>query len=130
MITPFFTHYKNWEDWQNGMYRDVSKEEYLKFVEASISVLRDPKNAMAKVVEEWPMSSRQNLSDFKSNRRSWLGQAACCLQANSPEQCTREAWGKLTNKERINANKIAEKTIRKWEESICPNLFSMLPENE
>lgn len=129
MIQQYFTHYKNWEDWKNGMYRDIDKGEYDINVELAIKTLCNPEDAMLKVVKEWYHSARQNLSDLKSNRRAWLGQAACCIENRVPEHCTREAWGKLTNEQRIKANKIAEKVIKKWEESICPNLFSMLQEN-
>lgn len=129
MIPRYYTHYKNWEDWQNGMYRDVTKSEYDMYVKLAIDCLRSPYKSMLAVTKNWYHSTKQNLSDLSSNRRSWLGQAACCFQYNVPEQCTREAWGKLTKQERINANKIADKTIRKWEETICPNLFSMLQEN-
>ena len=128
MIQKYYTHYTNWEDWQNGMYRDVSDKEY--YINKAIECLRNPDKAMLGVIKEWKHSSRENLSDLSSNRKSWLGQAACCYQFNVPEHLTREAWGRLTKEERINANKIADLIIRKWEESICPNLFSMLHENE
>lgn len=127
MIQKYYTHYKNWEDWQNGMYRDVNNKQY--YIQKSIECLRNPGKSMLKVIKEWNYSCKENLSDLSSNRKSWLGQAACCIEFKSPEHCTREAWGLLTKEERINANIIAEKIIRKWEESICPNLFSMLQEN-
>lgn len=128
MIQKYYTHYKNWEDWQNGMYRDVKDKTY--YINKSIECLKNPEKPMLNVIKKWKYASRENLSDLTSNRRSWLGQAACCYEFKSPEHCTREAWGLLTKEERINANKIAENVIRKWEESICPNLFSMLQENE
>lgn len=127
-IIKYYTHYTNWEDWKFGMYRDVKDKSY--YIQKSIDCLKNPEIPMLKVIKEWRFSSRENLSDLKSNRRSWLGQAACCYEFKSPEHCTREAWGLLTKEDRINANKIADKIIRKWEESICPNLFSKLQENE
>lgn len=128
MIQKYYTHYKNWEDWQNGMYRDVKDKQY--YLNKAIECLRNPYEPMIKVTNEWRYSSRENLSDLTSNRKSWLGQAACCYQFRVPEHITRMAWGKLTKEERINANKIAQKVIKKWEESICPNLFSTLQERE
>lgn len=130
MIQPFFTNYTNWEDWQNGMYRDISRKEHNNYVDLAILVLCDPEIHMNRVTKEWYYSTKQNLSDTKSNRKSWLGQASCCISYQVPEHCTREAWCKLTSKQRINANRIAQKVINKWEESIYPNLFSMLQENE
>lgn len=130
MIQKYYTHYKNWEDWQNGMYRDIKPNEKEYYLNKAIECLRNPKESMLNVIKNWTYASKENLSDLTSNRRSWLGQAACCYQFKVPEHITRECWGKLTKDERINANKIAEITIKKWEESICPNLFSMLQENE
>lgn len=130
MIQKYYTHYTNWEDWQNGMYRDVYGEDKKHLIQKAIECLKDPEQYMLKVTKEWYYSSRENLSDLQSNRKSLLGQAACCIYHKVPEQCTREAWGKLSNKERINANKIAIKIIRKWEENFYPNLFSMLQESE
>ncbi len=128
MIQKYYTHYLNWEDWQNGMYRDIENKQY--YIHKAIECLRNPYEAMLKVTKEWRYSSKENLSDLTSNRKSWLGQAACCYQFKVPEHITREAWGLLTKEERINANRIAQIVINKWEESICPNLFSMLQENE
>lgn len=128
MIQKYYTHYLNWEDWQNGMYRDIENKQY--YINKAIECLRNPYEAMLKVTKEWRYSSKENLSDLTSNRKSWLGQAACCYQFKVPEHITREAWGLLTKEERINANRIAQIVINKWEESICPNLFSMLQENE
>lgn len=128
MIQKYYTHYKNWEDWQNGMYRDVKDKQ--KYIQLAIENLRNPYESMLNVIKNWKYASKENLSDLSSNRKSWLGQASCCYAFKVPEHCTREAWGLLTKEERINANKIAEIIIKKWEESICPNLFSMLQENE
>lgn len=129
-VKRYYTHYLNWEDWQNGMYRDVEKGEFEKYVKLAIDCLRNPKESMLSVINEWHHSSYENLSDYTSNRKSWLGQAACCYQYKVPEQCTRHAWGLLTDLERQNANKIAKITIQKWENNFYPNLFSMLLENE
>lgn len=129
-VKRYYTHYLNWEDWKNGMYRDVEKGEFEKYVKLAIDCLRNPKESMLRVINEWYHSSYENLSDYTSNRKSWLGQAACCYQYKVPEQCTRHAWGLLTDLERQNANKIAKITIQKWENNFYPNLFSMLLENE
>lgn len=122
MINKYYTHYTNWEDWKNGMYRDVKEKEY--YIKKAIECLRDPYLSMYGVIKEWKQSTKENLSDISSNRRSWLGQAACCYKYGVPENLTRVAWGLLTSEERINANKTADKIIKLWEESICPNLFT------
>src|SRR5690606_6082162 len=87
-MNQYFTHYKNWEDWKNGMYRDVPKNEHTNFVNKSVECLINPEDAMLSVVIEWKEATKENLTDRKANRKSWLGQAACCYQYGSPEQCT------------------------------------------
>lgn len=129
-VKRYYTHYLNWEDWQNGMYRDIVKSEFDKYVKLAIECLRNPYDPMFNVTKEWYNSSYENLSDYTSNRKSWLGQAACCYNSKVPEQCTRHAWGLLTEKERQNANNIAKQVIQKWENNFYPNLFSTLQESE
>lgn len=114
-MTPYYTHYTNWEDWKNGMYREINKQDEEMYVSLSSECLKNPENAMLKVVIEWEESTKENLSNKQQNRKSWLGQAACCIQHNSPEQCTRIAWNKLTKEERNNANEIAKNIIELWE---------------
>lgn len=97
------------------MYRDAGKDEYKKMVLAAIECLRNPENAMLSVVCEWVNSTKENLTDKKSNRKSWLGQAACCYQSGCNEKSTRQAWVSLTSDERDNANKIANQVIELWE---------------
>lgn len=114
-MEKYYTHYQNWECYQNGMYRETDKDTFKEHVKLSIDCLRDPENAMTNVINEWTQSSKENLSDKKSNRKSWLGQAGCCYQYGCTEDATRKAWGLLTNEERINANEIASKVIELWE---------------
>lgn len=115
-MEQYFTSYENWEDWKNGMW---SKSDTPTIHEIQvISILGDIDQceySMTRVINEWPISTKQNLTDVKSNRRSWLGQAACCLQSGVPESITRSAWFKLTEEQRLNANNIAEKLIKEWE---------------
>jgi len=77
--------------------------------------LISPAIAMRKVIEHWPIASRVNLSDIRSNRRSWLGQAACCIESGIPEHITRMAWNALTNDQKDNANNVAKEVILLWE---------------
>lgn len=120
-MEQYFTEYTNWECWQNGMYRDANKEEYNEMVLSAIECLRNPENAMLSVVCEWDNSTRENLTDRKSNRKSWIGQAACCYQSGCNERATRQAWSMLTKEERDNANTIANKVIELWERDYLEN---------
>ena len=83
-MTRFFTHYKNWEDWQAGMYLSrIDKVKAEKCVEllSNQSVFLD--TAM-RMINEWNIASAVNLSNVSRNRQAWIGQASCCyaLEAN------------------------------------------------
>lgn len=112
-----FRHYLEWEDWRCGMYRTVSGNQRDLLVRRAAQLLREHiclGQAMYAVIHEWPVSTLVNLSDRSSNRRAWMGQAACCLEVGAPEDVTREAWGLLTPKERSEANVAADATIEYW----------------
>lgn len=114
-LIPWFTHYTNWEDWKNGMWEKSDMPTLHEM--QSIGILGDTDQctySMNRVISEWPICTRQALTDASSNRKSWLGQAACCIQSGVPESITRTAWFKLTEEQRINANNIAQKIIEEW----------------
>jgi len=70
---------------------------------------------MMRVVNEWPNSCENALTDYSLNRKAWVGHAACALALGIPENITRLAWGKLTDEQRLLANKEAERAIQHWE---------------
>lgn len=72
---------------------------------------------MDRVIEEWPISCENALTDYNLNRRAWLGHAAVALALNIPEDITRKAWGVLTDEQRLLANREAERAIQQWEKS-------------
>lgn len=116
-MKQYFTEYKNWEDWQNGMWKTHEKNQENELISNAINCLKNPLSAMQRVVNDWPVCTKVNLSDKSQNRKSWLGQAACCIVYGIPEHLTRKAWMMLTDEERINANEIAKKVIEQWEKS-------------
>lgn len=70
---------------------------------------------MIKVTQEWPNSCVNALTDYNLNRKAWIGHAACALALHCPEDITRQAWGMLTNEQRILANRQADRAIQSWE---------------
>jgi len=110
-MKQYFTDYKNWEDWQNGMWKMPDKEQETELINDAIICLKNPESAMQRVVNEWTESTRVNLTNNGQNKKSWLGQAACCIEYGTPEKLTRIAWGKLTKEEQKNANSIAKQII-------------------
>lgn len=70
---------------------------------------------MIRVVSYWPNSCINALTGKGQNRKAWVGHAACALAHNIPEDITRLAWGKLTDEQRILANRRAAYAIGLWE---------------
>ena len=108
--------YTEWEDWQSGMYRDVATEEHESLIRAAASLLADPNRlttAMRDVTTRWKRASDANIHE-PPNNRSWLGQAACAFAVNAPEHITRAAWGRLSDAEQSQANRIADRIIDEW----------------
>jgi len=70
---------------------------------------------MKKVVADWRYSCEHNLSNIKSNRRAWIGHAACAYYMQCPEDIVRAAWSMLTDEQRNLANEEADKAIEMWE---------------
>lgn len=70
---------------------------------------------MMKALDAWPISCEQNLSHKSNNRQAWIGHAASYLAIGSPEDVTREAWWKLTQGQRDEANAMADIAILEFE---------------
>lgn len=116
-MTQIFHHYTKWEDWNAGMYRYISLDERDHYIQQSMKVrgnINACKDAMNMVVENWAISCEVNLTNPNNNPKAWLGQAACCIYGGSPEDCTREAWMRLTDTQRRLANLAAEQIINDW----------------
>lgn len=111
-----FHHYSKWEDFHAGMY-DETKDGRAERVAAAAKILGTPnicREAMEKVIAEWKIATEYNLSNAGINRKAWLGQAACSCYAGIHEDETREAWGIMTEQQRIEANRIAASIIKAW----------------
>lgn len=111
-----FHHYSLWEDYHAGMYDEI-KDGRTERVKRAAEILGTPdicRKAMEKVVHEWSYATEYNFSNAEINRKAWLGQAACSCYAGIHEDETREAWGIMTETQRIEANRIAAKIIKKW----------------
>lgn len=111
-----FYHYTLWEDWINGMYSKKRINEDA-LIENCYTLLCDPDrlySSMVKVIENWPLSSSQNLSNPNINKQAWLGQSACCFEFKANAYTTKISWSKLTNEQKILANESADKSYRYW----------------
>lgn len=110
--------YWKWEDWKNGMYSDFKVDNESELVNDCVNLFCSPinfDNACENVIENWPISTSENLSNCKQNRNAWIGAAACCITHGASEYITRIAWGKLTIEQQNIANRIAKKRIENYE---------------
>jgi len=112
-----YKHYNQWEDWINGMWRHVEKDEYESYLQKAIEFTGDHVKygeSMAIVIKEWENTMLHNLTNSSMNKRAFLGHCACCLAINCPEYIVRDAWRLLTEKQRHDADMIAQKHIDNW----------------
>lgn len=120
-----FHHYKDWEDFQAGMYNSPSTESIEtgvtteERIQKAVELLSDETlclEYMRKVVAEWKIGAEQVLSNRGQNRKAWLGWCACFMYGGCKDDETRQAWKLLDNDTRKKANAIAQKVIEEWEE--------------
>jgi hypothetical protein len=117
-LKRIYRHYELWEDYKNGMWRKDTKDydegmlqEVIEFTGNHVEY----GNAMLRVIKEWAVSCEHNLTNLSINRKAWIGHAACCLERGYPEYLVRQAWGMLTEQQRVDANNRAEYAIKQWE---------------
>lgn len=115
-----YHHFLDWEENDHNMWGVVSDRK--RWLEKAIEFTSDHKRYgrfMMRVVKEWPISSENALTDSALNKRAWVGHAACALAMGCPEDITREAWGQLSDEQRVLANKEADAAIAVWEHDYC-----------
>ena len=113
-----FHPYDKWEDFKNGMYEVPSNKKNEKFIKKSIELLSNCDlflNTCIDLINHWKIATEVNLTNTNFNRKAWLGHAACSYKFGCPEFSTRIAWGILTEKQRIEANNVAQKVINSFE---------------
>lgn len=112
--------YYPWEDWEEVRYNMWGDYRLCRLVdiEDSIEFMRNTENFrfyMYRVITEWDISCRQNLTHVASNRVAWLGQAAVALKLQAPCDAVRAAWKHLSNQQQRDANRNAAMLIKFWE---------------
>lgn len=86
--------------------------------------------AMIRVTNEYPFACEHNLTEIGQNRRAWIGHAACYMEHSLPESIVREAWGMLTEEQRIAANLRADHAIELWESVHAKKDIALLAQME
>lgn len=113
----YYSNFQNWEDYKNGMYCGTVKRDEEEVKKAK-EILSNPilfHKIMKDLVIDWPIATRVNLSNTGTNRRAWLGAAACNYKHSVTEIQTRLAWNELNELQKFNANTEAEKIISEFE---------------
>jgi lysine/ornithine N-monooxygenase len=109
--------YHVWEDWINGMWRTVTKDEYDSYLKWAIQFTGDHVKygeSMGLVIKEWENTMLHNLTNQSINKRAFLGHCACCFNSGCPEYIVRDAWKLLSDMQRLQADDIAQKHIDNW----------------
>ena len=117
-IEQMYHHYTKWEDWQNGMWRNVYGGYRKELLRKAIKFTGNAElygHWMVEAVNQWPITCEHNLSNLSINRQAFIGHCAVCLAIESPEDVTRCAWHYLTKKQQDDANAMADKAIALWE---------------
>lgn len=115
-MRQLFHPYNKWEDFQNGMYLEdkIGRKERVLIAKLILTNLPLLEKCMRRVTKEWKYATEQNCTNPSINYQAFLGQCACAIYGNVHEDETREAWGTLTQEERVLANNVADKVYNEW----------------
>ena len=107
-----FHPYYDWEEVRYNMWGRV--EDRRSYLLSAIAFTGDHKkygSYMMRVVEEWPISCENAFTDPHLNHKAWVGHAACALAFQCPEDIVRQAWGHLSDEQKLLANQEAGRAI-------------------
>lgn len=107
---------ESWEEIKWNMWGEVANRQ--RCLERAVAFTGNHRlygRYMMRVIQEWPNSCLNALTDSNLNRRAWVGHAAAALAICCPEDITRQAWGLLSHEQRLLANRQADRAIQSWE---------------
>lgn len=113
-IKQVFVPYWEWEDWINGMWSKGNEDHLQAVIEFTGDHVKYGE-AMGEVIQAWPRTMLNSLTNTSINRRAFLGHCAVCFKFGIAESITRKAWFMLTDQQRFDADKIAEIHIKNYE---------------
>jgi hypothetical protein len=116
-IKQVYVHYLEWEDYINGMWRSLPKNEEAEMLTKAIDFTGNHLlygKAMREVIYAWPKTMLNSLTNTSLNQRAFVGHCACAYRFSCPEYITRMAWKELTNLQRFEADKVAQEAINSW----------------
>ncbi len=112
-----FHPWTKWECYRHNFYGGVM--EYTKDNSHRLyaGVLKDTSKfeaALQVIIRDWHYSCEHNLTNESMNRIAWLGQAACALVHNIPNNLAMGGYNILTNDQKTAADKMADKYLNLW----------------
>lgn len=116
-IKQVYVPYWEWEDWINGMWRKLKQEDEPLQLQKAIEFTGDWNRygeAMQNVINAWPRTMLNSLTNPSINKRAFLGHCAVQFAIGIPEYITRLAWRELTDQQRFDADAVAQRTIDEW----------------
>jgi hypothetical protein len=118
-MNRIYHHYEKWECWRAGFYdttppRGMSADEACAAYRDFLSDIPRFVAAMDSVLEQWPHSCDQFLSNSSINRIAWMGQAAMCNATGVPS-IFRGGFALLSPSQQAAANAAASQMIDRWE---------------
>lgn len=116
-MKQIYKPYWQWEDYKNGMYNKIEKSEQKNMVDKTLIFMNNTElfgEAMRQVISKWKETMINSLTNPSINKCAFVGQCACSYWINVPESITKQAWKRMTDIKRYEANKIAQKYINKW----------------
>ena len=125
ILKRVFHRYETWEETKAGLWKRPTGELRGQLIDQCALFMADTTQfhqAMLQVPIQWPISCEVNFTTRSVNRQAWLGHAACCIALNCPEEPTRIAWWRLTQRQRDAADAAAAEVIEAWEENYVRGL--------
>ena len=109
-IKQQYIPYWEWEDWINGMWNKGDESRLQEAIEFTGDHAKYGA-AMKEVVEAWPRTMLNSLTNPSINKRAFLGHCAVSYKLGIQESITRMAWKELTDQQRIAADNAAQKVV-------------------
>lgn len=87
-------------------------------------------DSMLRVINEWVVSSDENMTNVSQNRQAYLWQAACCIEYGLSWDMTIKARQMLSKDQQDRANQIADDIIRLYEIKHIVKYYSLFTYEE
>lgn len=108
--------YTAWEDYRAGMFRMSDRiVEHESLAYELLTSAEDFRRVIADLFRAWPITTEHNLTATDTNRRAWVGAAACCFHHGCAEHTVRTAWWRMSELDQGRANRVADSMIAEWE---------------